>query len=652
LEKRNFSLVTRAERHLLQWCCLGAAILFCLGVAFDLNGSSVGMWRELLGEPGKPRGLILSEPARIRVDEWAISTPSMLSQARQRPPFPIENASLGAGRAPLIMNVPVAHYTALFRPQFWGFFVFDFSRGFAFYWWAKFFGLLTAAGWALRQLGVRSRLLAIFGAVWVLFSNYVQWWFSSPTLLPEMLASWFVCLGCATRFFKDRQLGKTIFSFLGFVFFGTNFVLCLYPPYQVPLGVLFIAILVGVWWEEVERGSTARGFVLLVSGLAAIGLVLFPFWLDVRSTLQMVAHTVYPGARRSAGGELSLFKLLSGVLGFFESEHSKPDVYDNICEASNFYPLWPAAAFVIVTARIRSKLPVSPLMTSLLIFLVAMSLYALLPIPQVILRATFLNFATEKRALLALGIANILMSCLFLDRYRSAILPGRASLTAGIILWLGLILMFWAARIENRTYFSDAWNWVQPLVISATILLLFFWERLRYRWLPVSFGLLLIFSNALINPVMRGLSPLLDSVAFTEIRRITAADPEGKWIVYHTRYFAQLVKATGAVVLNGTKSVPDLDFFHELDPDRSSEFAYNRYANIGCEMPRLSREVSASVVYPDFYILYLPPDLPILKEAGYRYILIPNEWPAAASYGYELLEKISPGDLWVYKGGK
>src|SRR5437588_6222987 len=613
------------------------------------------MWRELLTETGPTRGLIFSTPKRIRVDEWGVWTPSALSQARQKPAFPTENFNLGAGRSPLLMNVPVAYYTTFLRPQFYGFFVFDFERGFSFYWCAKFFGLLVAAGWGLRQIGVRSRLLVIFGAVWVLFSGYVQWWFSSPAMLPEMMASWFVCLGCATRFFKDRHLVKTTAELLGFIFFGINFILCLYPPYQIPLILLFTAVVIGVWRESrarVEVGSAMRGFVLLAVGLIAIGLILLPFWFDVRSTLEMVANTVYPGTRRSSGGELSIFKLFSGVLGFFEFEQSHPAVYDNISEASNFYPLWPAGAFIALAARLRARMWISPLFATLSFFLIGLSLYCVLPLPEWLLRITLLNLATERRALLALGTTNILFCCLFLDRYRAAILSRLSAVLGGITLWLGIVVMLWSARIQNTVYFCDPWHWIQPLVIGALILLLFFWERVRFRWLPIVLGLLLIFSNLPINPVMGGLSPLLDSAAFNAIDRIRVADPEGKWIVYHTRYFAQLVKATGATVFNGTKIVPDLPFFHQLDSGGANEFVYNRYANIGCEMPRLSHEVSVSVVYPDYYIWSLPPDLPILKGSGYRYILIPNEWPEAAMYGFALIEKVSPGDLWIYRREK
>ena len=643
-------MADRLNRHFLTWCSVAAAILFCLGVALELNGSSVGVWHQLLKEPGPIRGLIFSAPRTIRVDEWGVWTPSALSQARQKPPFPIENPNLGAGRSPLLMNVPVKHYTTCFRPQFYGFFIFDFTRGFSFYWCAKFFGLLVAAGWALRQLGVRSRLLIIFGAIWVLFSSYVQWWFSSPAALPEMLASWFVCLGCARTFFNNHHWGKTAAALAGFSFFGVNFALCVYPPYQIPLTLLLIAIVLGFWRETREQlppVSTIRGFGLFFAGLVGIAIVLLPFWFDVKSTLDLVAHTSYPGARRSHGGDLSFFKLFSGLLNFFESEESHPAVYDNICEASNFYPLWLASAFLILGARFAAGKRVTQILLSLLIFLVALSIYCVLPLPEWLLHSTFLNYATERRSLLALGVANILFCCLFLDRYRSAIVSRRTAIIGATALWTGAVVLLWSARSTNAAYFSEPWHWAAPLSIAGIVLVLIFWESLRHRWFPIAFGLLLVLSNAPINPLMRGLSPLVDSTAFHEIDRIRDSDPGGGWIVYHTRYFAQLVKATGAAIFNGTKIVPDLELLRRIDP--SAESVYNRYANIGCEFPKSTGETRAVLVYPDYYIWLLPPDLQLLRQSGYRYILIPNQWPDAETHGFALMEKLLPGELWIYR---
>src|SRR5205807_8493166 len=237
--------------------------------------------------------------------------------------------------------------------------------------------------------------------------------------------------------------------------------------------------------------------------------------------------------RRSSGGDLSFFKLFSGVLGFFEYEQAHPAVYDNICEASNFYPLWPAAALIVLVARLRAKMPVSPLFTSLAIFLIGLSFYCVVPLPEWLPRITLLNFATERRALLALGIGNVLFCCLFLDRYRTSILSRLSAAAGGILLWFGILVMLWCARTENAVYFSDPWHWIQPLAVGTLILSLFFWESMRYRLLPVVLGLLLIISNGAINPVMRGLSPLLNSAALNATERIHTADPKGKWIVYH-----------------------------------------------------------------------------------------------------------------------
>jgi hypothetical protein len=164
-------------RAVTRWWPLAVGLLFLACVLLKLNGSSVGCWQVALGEPMPIRGLLAGTPKTIRRDEWAAWTPFILSQAQKTPRFPIENPDLGAGRAPLLMSVPAAYYTTLFRPQLWGFFLLDLERGFSWYWCAKVFGLLVAVAWMLRQLGIRSRGLALFGSAAFFFSSFTQWWF-------------------------------------------------------------------------------------------------------------------------------------------------------------------------------------------------------------------------------------------------------------------------------------------------------------------------------------------------------------------------------------------------------------------------------------------------------------------------------------------
>ncbi|MDQ3117855.1 MAG: hypothetical protein M3Q86_14835 [Verrucomicrobiota bacterium] len=648
LASPNFAGPDPAPRSLLRWCSLGLLVLFLMSVAWELNGSSVGMWSNLLSEKTAPEGLLFSSPKRVRGDEWTVWTPAMLSQAQQTPPFPIENPSLGAGRTPLIMSVPVAYYTTVFRPQLWGFFIFNFERGFSFYWCVKVFGLLFAVGWCLRQIGLRSPWLTIFGAIWIFFSSFTQWWFSSPAMLPEMIASWAICLGCAAQMLRPSTRWRTAAALAGFLFFAINFVLCLYPPYQIPLLLLGAAILFGVG-RETERAPSRVVFSRLALGMLLVVLILIPFWFDVRPTLALVGQTVYPGSRRALGGDLSFFKLFSGLIGFFESEQVGPRIYHNIAEASNFYPLWPLPALVIAFVALRKRVRVEPLLVALGVILIALSLYCVVPWPSWLLHGTLLSFSTERRALLALGVANIFFCCLFLDRYRERILANSAAMSMGAASWLAMAGLLWSLSLRDPTFFADKFQLFLPLAINTAVIGLFFWESLR-RFLPVVLGVLLVFSNAGINPLMSGLAPLVDSETFKTVERLHRADPEGKWIVFHSRYFAQLVKSTGAPIFNGTKVVPDLPFLHELDGGTANEFTYNRYANIVCELPREGGRdsVQGGLVHPDMYILFLPPDLPALKAAGYRYVVFPRQWPDARAYGFSLVEKIQRGDLWIY----
>jgi hypothetical protein len=626
-------------------------VLFGLCVLLKLNGSSVAFWSKVLHEPENQSGLLLFTPKLVRFDEWHTWTPSALSQARQNPPFPIENLSLGSGRAPLLLNVPVAYYTTFFRPQFWGFFLFDFERGYSFYWCSKVFGLLLAFGWLLRQLGLHSRGLIVFGTLWIFFSGYVQWWFSSPAMLPEMLATWAIFTGCAIKFFKETNPWRIAVALAGFAFCGVNFVLCLYPPYQIPLVFLTLAILVGTWFESRRAGDpywTKRGVLLTGIGVAAIILALVPFWIDARTTLELVAHSSYPGARRSTGGGLSLFQLFSGLVGFFQTEQTIPKLYPNICEASNFYPLWPAAIFAVLVARWRRVSVASSLIFALGVLIICLSLYCLVPFPKWLLRATFLDFATERRALLTIGLANILLCCIFLDRYPAQIFTTRGAICAGLIFWFAIAGLLWNANLHNPQIFPDKRQVALALIINATIVTLFFWDAKR-SWIPTVLAALLILSNAGVNPIMRGLSPLLNSQAFRAIEEIRVADPKAKWIAYNDLDLAQLILATGAPVLNGTKLLPDFTFFRRLDPGQPAEQIYNRYANIYCRLPPDSDPGGLELFHEDIYVLSLPPDSSILREFGYHYLLFPDVWPEAELHGFSLVQQITPSNLWIYK---
>ena len=636
-------------RGVLRWWWVAVVLLFAACVALKLNGSSIGRWQVALREPGPVRGLIAGTPKDIRSDEWVVWTPSILSQARQTPPFPVENPNLGGGRAPLIMSVPVAYYTTVFRPQLWGFFLLDLERGFAWYWCAKIFGLLLAVGWMLRRIGICSPSLVAFGSATFFFSSFTQWWFSSPAMLPEMVASWAMCVGCVLVCAERTRAWRAAVAAAGLVFFGINFVLCLYPPFQVPL-LWLGAVIVGCLFIErrkSDRPLRARG-LLIVAAAAVVALALLvPFARDVRPTLQTLAKTEYPGGRVNKGGDYTLFKLLSGPLGFFESEQRVPPQFVNSSEASNFYPLWMFALLGVGVAAVRRAARVPALVIGLTLFIVAISVYCTVELPRWLLVATVFTHVHEARALLALGLANVVLVFVFLDRYREAVFGVVWGAAGGVIAAAAVAALFYNA-FQLQPEFVSATGWMALVIgANAIAITMFFWDRAR-RWFPAVFVTLLVCSNSLINPVVSGLGALVESGAYRQVESVRAADPEAKWIAYGDHVTAQLIKATGATVFNGTKTVPDLQFLRMLDPAGTFEQVYNRYAWIVCVPKVFPEEVSFALLQMEFYRVDLPPGLKLLRDAGYHYYVFPEQWRDAMFYDFTVAARTPHDALWIY----
>src|SRR5207237_7559381 len=132
--------------------------------------------------------------------------------------------------------------------------------------------------------------------------------------------------------------------------------------------------------------------VLVGLGIAAVAIVLVPCLIDIRPTLDLVSHTAYPGARRTAGGGFSIFKLFSGLDSFFQTKESVNAAYSNVTEPSHSYPLWPAVVVGVLVARVRRQVAVTSLFISLTIFIVILSLFCVVPFPTCLLRPLLLTF--------------------------------------------------------------------------------------------------------------------------------------------------------------------------------------------------------------------------------------------------------------------
>ena len=49
--------------------------LFILCVLFDISGSSIGMWKDIIASDVSDDGVIFGKSRTVRSDEWAVLTP-------------------------------------------------------------------------------------------------------------------------------------------------------------------------------------------------------------------------------------------------------------------------------------------------------------------------------------------------------------------------------------------------------------------------------------------------------------------------------------------------------------------------------------------------------------------------------------------------
>lgn len=620
------------------------AVLFVSAVALQIHGSSIAVWKSVLDDTSSPSGVLFSTPKTVRTDEWLAWTPAVLAQAMHDPPFPVENANVGGGKAPLLVNLPVRHYAMFFRPQLYGFFLFNVETGYAFYWSVKLFGLFVSFFLLLRALTPGHFWLPLFGAGCVSFSAYTQWWFSCPPMLPEMLSCWAAAILCVTYLFRGPPLGRRIFAMAVLVIAGVNFTLCFYPPFQVPLVYMGVALLGGWFWQNRDAGLKWRVGALSVGGAAiCLAAVLIPYLVECKPTLEIVASTKYPGARRSHGGDLAARDTFDGVLGFFNSsEKTFLATRGNPSESSNFYPIWLLALGAGGYALWRNRRARRAEMM-LVAAVAVLTLYTFCPFPDWLCRWTLLNYVTGNRALLAIGTGGVVLATMMMANPAPRSNKRNRALLA-LAAFGGVVAVLIACHPLTDPFLNPT-RCALLLGLNALFIGLYFFAPLKIFCGTFLAGLVL--NNGAVNPVATGLGPLLQSDVGAVVTEIKRRDPAAKWVVYSSTQPAQFLKAQGANVINGLSYVPDLAFWRELDPMRKFDEVYNRYAFSAFVAGSGSREFRLAP--PVAYGVDVLPKDPVLAAHEVRYAAFPNQVSDPGAKGLRLISDPSGARLWIYQ---
>ncbi len=596
--------------------------LFAAAVVSKIHYSSIPVWDSILSEraSGATASRVLwGTPKVIRIDEWRGDTPFILSQAARH--FPTINYSLGPEKIPVLMGLPSKHFSALFQPQNWGFFVLGLERGFSFFWNYGVASILLSS-FLLFMLVSRNRFwLSVFGTLFLFFSSFVQWWFFAST--GAMFAA-FNVITIAFVYLASSKRRLTIMCGAGVLFFfAVAFALSLYPPFVIPLGLLSAACCIGYLlqycaWNDVKKNLVMRA-VAGVCCLVCLAVFAIVFYRDLQSSISLTMNSVYPGKRISTGGDFGVARLFSGFYGLFFTE--KRFLWGNICESSSFVMLYPFVVAAVLWRAVKGK--PQPLQIALSIYLLILSVFVLFGFPAFLSRYTLMSFVPSYRAIIGLGVGNILLVVVYLSSAgeKPKFAPARS---------MALFVVLLACLLAHGLYLGFVSNhFFQPWQISAVCVFFSFavWLLLSGRKTVFCFMILAVVlpSTYSVLPVSRGLGFIVDKKLYRSVKEVVAGDPQGKWLVFGSGVLGELVTATGALVVNGTKYCPDFSAMHILDPSGHGNAIYNRFAHIYVVPCRDTTIVDFRLVYEDAYEIVMSPLSGKVRDLHVKYLLVPND---------------------------
>ena len=266
---------------------------------------------------------------------------------------------------------------------------------------------------------------------------------------------------------------------------------------------------------------------------------------------------------------------------------------------------------------------------SLIGFILAMSFYVLVGIPEWLARLTFLSYLPGPRADLTIGLASILL-CVYVLTLRLRVTDPPSSPWESFMPWIAASLVALLCLLHGTRLMSLTNGFPSPLLALATALvmggaayLMLAGKRLAFCALM---GVVLVATTAWFNPLSTHLDHLYDSElakAITTINNQSAARPF--WVCYGGVHTGVLVEILGGRSLTGIQWPPQLDVWHALDPNRTYEANYNRYAEVTLDYTSNDSRVAFRNLLPGTMNVMFSPTNPTLKDLGARYVLLTDD---------------------------
>ncbi|HEX5033549.1 MAG TPA: hypothetical protein VFW62_03640, partial [bacterium] len=417
----------------------------------------------------------------------------------------------------------------------------------------------------------------------------------------------------------------------------------------IPLAYLILTLFLGFVLERPDTRSGKnlawRWFNLAAAVAVCLG-ICYLFWREAAGVFQILSQTAYPGARKIAGGGWEAWKLFSNYLLPFR------DIKDwgplaNICEASFFYYFFPLLGLGCLLSYHRFR--ANALIWALLAYIGALCLWMMVGFPESLASALLFNRVLEHRAGLALGLADMALTALYLSRpseYRSKWMK---------ILAPTLLLLGWATFLA-WTGLKLKQNFGSIPVLKLLLAGIGFLAIGAALVLRRKVGLVILLAISVLttywfNPVTQGGTQFLRGNPLSlKILELNREIPGGStWVSFNESGLSNLFRMLGVRALSGVHFYPQFALWEKLDPKGESRDVYNRYAHVSFILGDDKTAHRIDNPSPDTVHLQIHPEDPAFAKLGVDYIVFTGPRTELLDRSPRLRYLWSYGDKHLYR---
>ena len=532
---------------------------------------------------------------------------------------------MGIGRHDLgtIQSIPVRGLDLLSRPHSLVYFVLPVDVAYAVEWWLLLAMPVIGLYLIFVHIGLRVLPAALCSCV-VALNPVVHWWTIPDIGVVAGYLSLSVVLLLKAGTARSRT-GRIVVAMLGGWAAGCG-ILSLYVPIVVPFVILFLFAYAII---EFGDGSQRSGRLLAALGTSLIAavvcsLVLAQEYVRHRTAIAAMTGTIYPGRRSVAGGRGGLVFLFGAP---YTSAVARPLVGTmnglNASESSAGLLLWlPALAVLAVSGR--QNLPALWRQATQIIGVVVACFLAwyLLPIPRRVGQLLMFDRIPAQRMLFAIAAGSVLMFGFLLRALQDSPLGRRTALGVGFLFYavtvvIGSAITVGDVPLRNATLFLLP----IPLLVGIALAL----GRRQALGLSI-IVVFLVWSVAHVNPLARGLDPLLEHPVRQSLIRLDKQFP-GSTVALVDLPPEKLgaAVASGMNVFGATNFYPSEYAWRVFDPDGRSESTWNRFATVYLQYATKEASGTISLIQSDAALLTVWPCDVRLQRFDVRFILTDRE---------------------------